>query len=95
MNDITLGEIEAKFADLIWENEPLPSGELVKLAEALRSGFHKALLLPALAGFAAAALSGLLAVRLVRTLAQRGRFRNFAWYCWTAGLGAIIASILT
>ena len=33
MNDITLGEIEAKFADLIWENEPLPSGELVKLAE--------------------------------------------------------------
>ena len=68
---------------------------LVKLAEALRSGFHKALLLPALAGFAAAALSGLLAIRLVRTLAQRGKFRNFAWYCWTAGLGAIIASILT
>ena len=34
MNDITLGEIEAKFADLIWENEPLSSGELVKLAEA-------------------------------------------------------------
>ena len=34
MNDITLGEIEAKFANLIWENEPLPSGELVKLAEA-------------------------------------------------------------
>ena len=33
MNDITLGEIEAKFADLIWENEPLPSGELVKLAQ--------------------------------------------------------------
>ena len=34
MNDVTLGEIEAKFADLIWENEPLPSGELVRLAEA-------------------------------------------------------------
>ena len=68
---------------------------LVKLAEALRSGFDKALLLPALAGFAAAALSGLLAIRLVRTLAQRGNFRNFAWSCWTAGLGAIIASILT
>ena len=34
MNDITLGEIEAKFADLIWENEPVASGELVKLAEA-------------------------------------------------------------
>ncbi|MBE6725823.1 MAG: BlaI/MecI/CopY family transcriptional regulator [Ruminococcaceae bacterium] len=33
MNECTLGEIESKFADLIWENEPLPSGELVKLAQ--------------------------------------------------------------
>ncbi len=34
MNDTcTLGEVEAKFADLIWENEPLSSGELVKKAE--------------------------------------------------------------
>ena len=40
-------------------------------------------------------LTAWLAIRLVRTLAQRGKFRNFAWYCWTAGLGAIIASILT
>lgn len=29
-----LGEIEAKFAQLIWDNEPISSGELVKLAEA-------------------------------------------------------------
>jgi len=26
-----LGVVEAQFADIIWENEPLPSGELVKL----------------------------------------------------------------
>ena len=26
-------EIETKFADLIWKNSPIPSGELVKLAE--------------------------------------------------------------
>lgn len=31
--DTTLGEIEEKFAHLIWENEPIPSGALVKLAE--------------------------------------------------------------
>ena len=30
--DYSLGIIEAKFADIIWENEPLPSGELVKLS---------------------------------------------------------------
>lgn len=28
-----LGEIEMKFADLIWDNEPLSSGELAKLSE--------------------------------------------------------------
>lgn len=33
MIDYTLGEIEGRFADLIWENEPVSSGTLVKLAE--------------------------------------------------------------
>lgn len=33
MVDIELGEVQAKFADLIWENEPVKSGELVKLCE--------------------------------------------------------------
>ena len=31
MEPYKLGEMEQKFADLIWENEPVPSGELVKL----------------------------------------------------------------
>ena len=33
MADIRLGAVEARFADLIWENEPISSGELVKLCE--------------------------------------------------------------
>lgn len=33
MLDYRLGEIEKRFADLIWNNEPINSGELVKLAE--------------------------------------------------------------
>lgn len=28
-----LGTIERKFAEIIWENEPIPSGELVKICE--------------------------------------------------------------
>ena len=31
MDDTRLGPVEARFADLIWENAPLSSGELVKL----------------------------------------------------------------
>ncbi|MCM1047229.1 MAG: BlaI/MecI/CopY family transcriptional regulator [Clostridiales bacterium] len=30
---MALGMVEARFADIIWENEPLSSGELVKLCE--------------------------------------------------------------
>lgn len=33
MADMRLGAVETRFADLIWENEPMSSGELVKLCE--------------------------------------------------------------
>lgn len=33
MDELKLGVVESKFADIIWENEPLPSRELVKLCE--------------------------------------------------------------
>lgn len=33
MTDYRLGEIEMRFAEIIWQNEPLSSGELVKLCE--------------------------------------------------------------
>ncbi|MBQ3257518.1 MAG: BlaI/MecI/CopY family transcriptional regulator [Oscillospiraceae bacterium] len=34
MNHPTMGEVESRFADLIWSNEPISSGSLVKLCEA-------------------------------------------------------------
>lgn len=33
MSEWKLGAVESRFADLIWENEPVPSGDLVKLAK--------------------------------------------------------------
>lgn len=35
MREHELGEMEMKFAKIIWENEPVSSGELVKLCETL------------------------------------------------------------
>jgi len=32
MSDLKLGAVEARFADIIWEHEPLSSTELVRLA---------------------------------------------------------------
>lgn len=31
MDDFRLGAVETKFADIVWENAPISSGELVKL----------------------------------------------------------------
>ena len=33
MEELRLGTVEAQFADIIWEKEPVPSGELVKICE--------------------------------------------------------------
>ncbi len=33
MADIQLGTVESRFADLIWESEPVTSGDVVKMAE--------------------------------------------------------------
>lgn len=33
MEDTKLGVIETRFADLIWQHQPLSSGELVKLCQ--------------------------------------------------------------
>ena len=33
MSNLKLGIVESRFADIIWQNEPMSSGELFKLAE--------------------------------------------------------------
>lgn len=33
MSEIQLGTVESKFADMLWENEPVHSREIVRLAE--------------------------------------------------------------
>lgn len=31
MIDVELGAVQERFADIVWDNEPIASGELVKL----------------------------------------------------------------
>ena len=33
MIDVELGAVQERFADIVWDNEPIASGELVKLCE--------------------------------------------------------------
>ena len=47
-----------------------------------------------LAGVAVAAVVGYFAIRLVKSLADKGKFGKFAYYCWAVGLGSLIAGVI-
>lgn len=47
-----------------------------------------------LLGVAVAAVSGYLSIRLVRLVADKGKFGAFAYYCWAAGVITVILSLL-
>lgn len=49
---------------------------------------------PLVAGFVAAAVSGVLAIRLFVRMLRAGTFHHFAWYCWTVGSVYLIAALL-
>ena len=40
MSEYTMGAIEMRFAEIIWEHEPVSSGELVKLCEQELNWIH-------------------------------------------------------
>ena len=45
-----------------------------------------------IAGIIAAAISGILAIKYMLKLINKGKFHYFAYYCWAVGIFAIIAS---
>ena len=47
-----------------------------------------------LVGVAAAAISGYLSIRLVRMVADKGKFGVFSYYCWAAGVITLVLSLL-
>ena len=59
---------------------------LLTLIDALQVGVNWAELPVYLTGVAVAAVSGYLCLRLLRYIADKGRFGAFAYYCWAAGL---------
>ena len=66
---------------------------VLELKDALQSGFEVAELPVYLVGVAVAAVVGYFAIRLVKSLSDKGKFGKFAYYCWAVGLGSLIAGI--
>ncbi len=67
---------------------------IVAVYQAVTLGFDVGLLPMYLAGMAAAAVSGYFAIRLLRWIATRGGIGGFAYYCWGAGIVALLLSLV-
>ena len=58
---------------------------ILSLKDALEAGVEWGAVPVYLAGVAAAALVGYACIRLLRMIAEKGKFGFFAYYCWAAG----------
>lgn len=67
---------------------------ILSLKDAIQTGIDWSLLPIYLVGTAIAAVVGYFAIRLVNLLTDKGKFGNFANYCWGVGVLALILSIL-
>jgi undecaprenyl-diphosphatase len=68
---------------------------LIKVVHAVGDETMDLTLLPKyIVGMVVAGVVGYFSIRLVNLLAQKNKFGKFAYYCWCAGLVALIASFL-
>ena len=67
---------------------------ILEIKDAVEAGFPMEELPMYLAGVAVAAVVGYFAIRLVKTLSDKGKFGKFAYYCWAIGLGSLIAGVV-
>ena len=68
---------------------------ILQIGDVIEAGVIDVKLIPAyLLGTGAAALSGYLSIRLVKMIADKGKFGLFSYYCWLVGGVTIVLSIL-
>lgn len=67
---------------------------VLEIKDALASNFPIEELPMYLVGVAVSAVVGYFAIRLVKSLSDKGKFGKFAYYCWAVGLGSLVAGIV-
>lgn len=67
---------------------------ILSLSDAVKAGIDVSMLPKYIIGTVVAAVAGYFAIRLVKELAQKGKFGGFAWYCWGVGILAIVATFV-
>lgn len=67
---------------------------IISIKDAMETGIDTSLMPMYIVGTIVAAVSGYFAIRLVNLLADKGKFGNFAYYCWGVGAAALVAALI-
>ena len=67
---------------------------ILHIADVMETGIDPALLPVYFVGVAVAAVSGYLCIRLLKMIAEKGKFGAFSYYCWAMGVLTILMSVL-
>jgi undecaprenyl-diphosphatase len=85
-------EFAVKFSFLL-SIPAIIGANILGLIEALKASINWSYVPVYLAGTAVAALSGIVAIKIVKQMIKKNKFGKFAYYCWTIGIITLIASI--
>lgn len=67
---------------------------ILELKDAIEVGFDFSLLPVYLVGVLIATVVGYFSIRLVKSMADKGKFGKFAYYCWAVGAISLIAGLI-
>ena len=67
---------------------------ILSLADAAKAGINWAEVPVYLVGVVTAAVVGYLCIRLLRFIADRGKFGAFAYYCWAVGVLTLVLNVI-
>ena len=67
---------------------------ILSLVDAFRKGVDWSCFPAYLIGMAAAMVSGIVAIELLKYIANKGKFGGFAYYCWVMGVLSIILTMI-
>ena len=67
---------------------------VLEIKDAVEAGINMEELPMYIVGVVVAAVVGYFAIRLVKSLSDKGKFGKFAYYCWAVGLGSMIAGFV-
>ena len=90
--------LERKFAvrfSFLMSIPAILGANILSIGDAIEAGIHWEEVPMYLVGVVVAAVSGYLCIRLLKMIAEKGKFGAFAYYCWAVGVLTLVLNTIT